>query len=414
MRIGIYFEADKSVGGVYQYSITLLKALSQFKNHQYVIFSITKDLPKIFFKRKNFKVLDLSSQKRVQFIKFRNFVSNFTAKFVPCFFKTIYFFKFFDLFIYIDRAINFSVIKIIQKEKLDLIFYPSSSNLSYLINIPAIVNIHDLHHRLHSEFKETSAGGRWEIREYNYKNICRYAYRILTESEAGMEDILNCYSVDKDKVIVLKMLPPFYLNPNISSSRVKVIMDNFGIKDKYFFYPAKFWPHKNHENIIHALAILRKKGLRPLMIFSGGKETEFSTFNTIMSLAEKLNVKDQVKYIGYLDSEEISAFYKNSVALIMPTYLGATNIPVLEAWKMKTAVLYSNIRGCREQLGDGGLLLDVDKPEQIAAQMKKIYLNSNLRQELIDKGTKMLNLWTEKDYAKKVKEIIIEFREAQK
>ena len=59
-----------------------------------------------------------------------------------------------------------------------------------------------------------------------------------------------------------------------------------------------------------------------------------------MAYAKKNNMEKQVKYLGYIDKKEITALYKASIALSMPTYFGPTNIPPLEAFKNSVPVLY--------------------------------------------------------------------------
>ena len=51
-------------------------------------------------------------------------------------------------------------------------------------------------------------------------------------------------------------------------------------------------------------------------------------------LIEAHTLNDQVRSLGYLPDEDISALYSGAVALVMPTFFGPTNIPFLEAWAM--------------------------------------------------------------------------------
>jgi glycosyltransferase involved in cell wall biosynthesis len=90
----------------------------------------------------------------------------------------------------------------------------------------------------------------------------------------------------------------------------------------------------------------------------------------------------------------------------MPTFLGPTNIPVLEAWSMGTPVIYSNIRGCREQLGNAGLLINPYSPRDIADKIEKIYTHPKLAMELVRKGKIKIKQWTFKDFTRRIKEII--------
>ena len=48
--------------------------------------------------------------------------------------------------------------------------------------------------------------------------------------------------------------------------------------------------------------------------------------------------------------------YTEALALVMPTYFGPTNLPPLEAFQTGTPVLYSDLPGMREQVGDAAIM----------------------------------------------------------
>jgi glycosyltransferase involved in cell wall biosynthesis len=55
--------------------------------------------------------------------------------------------------------------------------------------------------------------------------------------------------------------------------------------------------------------------------------------------------------LGYVAEEDISGLYAAAQALIMPTFFGPTNFPVLEAWALGCPVLSADVRGIRGQAG---------------------------------------------------------------
>ena len=59
----------------------------------------------------------------------------------------------------------------------------------------------------------------------------------------------------------------------------------------------------------------------------------------------------------------MASLYKESIALVMPSYFGPTNIPPLEAFNLGVPVLYSDLPGLKDQVGDAALLLDLNKPK---------------------------------------------------
>jgi glycosyltransferase involved in cell wall biosynthesis len=102
---------------------------------------------------------------------------------------------------------------------------------------------------------------------------------------------------------------------------------------RYFFYPAQFWPHKNHALILQAVKIIadEKHEVVPV-VFCGGYWTYIMAhyFKDVMALALKLGIADRVRYLGSVPDEDMAALYTLSAGLVMPTFFGPTNIPPLE------------------------------------------------------------------------------------
>lgn len=407
MRIGVFFTASKSHGGVYQYSLAILESLASVKSHRYVVFTTSSDIPKSYYSHQSFTIINLSSPGKNIFIKFRNFVSLALAVLLPKFIPFLFKHNLFWLIAIPERLSNLGNIKAIESQNLDFMIYPTSSPLSYLANVKSAVAIHDLAHRLYPQFPEVSAGGHWEIREHSFREMTRKAEYILVDSVIGKEDVINCYPATKpDHIIVLPFLPPSYLNHHLTKLQINRVIKKYQLSDKYFYYPANFWTHKHHSTLIKALKICHDQGYDFRLALTGSRQVEFSVYSKIMSEVDKLGLSDSVKYLGYVDAKEISALYQGSIALTMPTNFGPTNIPVLEAWSLGTPVIYSNVRGCKEQLGRAGIALDPIDPAKWARAMIRLSNDKTLSRKYIKLGKERLKLWQFRDFSRRIKQLL--------
>jgi glycosyltransferase involved in cell wall biosynthesis len=104
----------------------------------------------------------------------------------------------------------------------------------------------------------------------------------------------------------------------------------------------------------------------------------------------------------------MSGLYAGAVALVMPTFFGPTNIPVLEAWAYGCPVLTSDIRGIREQVGDAGVLVDPRSVESIAEGIHRLWTSKSLAQTLVQRGYQRLGEYTPADYRQRLIEILEE------
>jgi len=406
MRIGYYFAASTTSGGVYQYTRTALEALLGVEGNDYLVFNATgEDLTNISTHHIS-HIINLSKPKHNS-PTWLDYLHQSVSLIIQVLLGL-------SLFLHIDwivwqyyRYLYKKPISQINNSGVDLMIYPMSSVLSFLTKPKAIVAIHDLQHRLNPQFPEVTKWGIWQIREFNYRSMAIRASMIMAESLIGKKDILNCYpNTPPNKIIVLPYLPPSYLQTKLAQSQVKKIIVKFRLPDQYFYYPAKFWPHKHHTTLIKALIICHDRGYKFGLALTGSTRAEYSTLPAVTNLVRSHHIEQYVKYLGYVSSEEISALYKGSIALVMPTHFGPSNIPVLEAWQLKVPVIYSNVRGCREQLQDAGILADPTNPADWAQAMIKMATDHKFASDCTHKGINKLSNWTEHDFRLKIQRMI--------
>ena len=72
----------------------------------------------------------------------------------------------------------------------------------------------------------------------------------------------------------------------------------------------------------------------------------------------------------------------------MPTFFGPTNIPPLEAFKLGTPVIYSDLEGLRDEIGNAALKIDLNDPYSLANGILNLLENKILRKSLIEAGLK--------------------------
>jgi glycosyltransferase involved in cell wall biosynthesis len=119
---------------------------------------------------------------------------------------------------------------------------------------------------------------------------------------------------------------------------------------------------------------------------SASGEIRSQVLKDILELAKAGSVERQVRILGYVDDATLSSLYAGAHGVILPTFFGPTNIPVLEAWALGVPVLTSDIRGIREQCGDAALLVDPTSVAAIADGIRRLWEDETLRQTLVAAG----------------------------
>ena len=127
------------------------------------------------------------------------------------------------------------------------------------------------------------------------------------------------------------------------------------LPDKFLFYPAQFWVHKNHLRLIEAFREVATEVPDLNLVLTGKKRDEYQV---VMDAIDKFGLNERVFHLGYVEQGDLHAIYKLAAALVMPSLFESVSIPIYEAFQVGTPVAASNILAIPEQVGDAGLLFE--------------------------------------------------------
>ena len=300
--------------------------------------------------------------------------------------------------------------KKLNKYKIDLVYFLSPICFQQsLEKLNYVTTLWDLCHRDNPEFPEVRLSREFEYRDENYEKILSRASAIIVDSDLGKMNAAHRYGIDLERIHILPFQPAEATRSEtdlITSQKLK-INEKFKV-DKYVFYPAQFWAHKNHVYLLEGLFILEQRyGLKISAIFSGDDK---GNKKRVENHAKKLKLEDRIHFVGFVKNEEIVELYRQSIALVMPSYFGPTNLPPLEAFQLGVPVLYSDQPGLRDQVGDAALLMDLKDPNSMALHLKQLIENKQLREQLIKLGHARLKHFDSYDRVEILKNIIQDFR----
>ena len=295
------------------------------------------------------------------------------------------------------------VLNLLKVNEIDLILSltPSCPTLEY----PYIVTVWDLQHKLQSYFPEVSKNGEWDRREEYHLKMLNRAAAIITGTETGKAEIERFYQIPAARIKVIPMFSPQLKSTPDSIDRD--VITKYQLPDLYLFYPAQFWPHKNHMGLLLAIKCLEQKyDLEvPLVLVGADKGNE----SYIKEMVKKLNLSERVYFLGFVPQQEMAALYCNAFAMTFVTFFGPDNLPPLEAMALGCPTIASNVSGAKEQLGDAALLVDPKQPQEIAAAIYALFTDDNLRQKTIELGLKRARQWNAKDYMREIFTTIDDF-----
>lgn len=292
-----------------------------------------------------------------------------------------------------------------SKLRLDCLWYVGGGAYE-AIDVPYIATVWDLQHRMTPWFPEMSIGGTWDARELSYRRFLQRASYIITGTEVGRAEIGLCYEVDGSRMRLLPHPTPGFALANIPQQETGV-GKRLGLPENYLLYPAQFWPHKNHVNLLHALAILRDKhGLQLPLVFAG---SEKGNVDYVKEVAERLNLTHQVFFTGFVTQAELANLYRGAAMLVYASLCGPENLPPLEAFALGCPVVAAEVPGANEQLRDAAVLFKPTDPADITDKIMKVHSDSGLSEALKAKGRVRAQAWTARDFALGMLAIFDEF-----
>lgn len=264
------------------------------------------------------------------------------------------------------------------------------------VDLPYVTTVLDLQHRLQPWFPEVSQRGEWENREKHYIRLLQRAAAVITGTKAGKKEIVELYQIPEERVHILPHPTPVHASATKPVDDIARIR-NLGVKPGYLLYPAQFWAHKNHINLLLALKQLKEEGKIFDLALVGA---DFGNLHYVKEQIKELSLGDLVHILGFVEQQDLLALYRNALALTYVSFFGPENLPPLEAFALGCPVIAAQVNGAEEQLGEAALLVDPKDPNAIASAIVRIANDVQLRAQLIERGRKRAASWTTKDFVR--------------
>lgn len=261
-----------------------------------------------------------------------------------------------------------------RSEGFELLYFASPNRLAEKIEtIPIISTIWDLGHRDLPEFPEFR-GRVWGARESLYQSTLPRSFHTFTDSESTRSRIVDIYGLVPQRVSSIGLLYESKAEDDTPVAKPTPV------EGRYFVYPAKKWAHKNHHVILAALAQVIEHFPDAKLVFTGSDVS--ASQDLVREKIKRWGLTDNVVDLGYVDEAELDGLVRNAAALLMPSYLGPTNLPPLHALSLGTPVIASDRHYFDGHVQESLLLVPPTSTDGWAAQMLGV-LRSDLRVEPI-------------------------------
>lgn len=292
----------------------------------------------------------------------------------------------------------------VRQSRADLIlcltprFFPSP-------DVPFVTIVWDLQHRLQPWFPEVSGGGEWNWRDGDYEKTLPRASRVIVGTQAGLREVSSFYRIPPGNIRVVPHPTPSFALEAAGEAEAGPVPGEFEA-GSYLFYPAQFWPHKNHVTTLRALKRLRDGGLDLSVVFCGSDK---GNEEWVRAESRRLGLAAEVHFLGFVTRERLIRLYRRALALVYPSWFGPENLPALEAFALGCPVIAAQVDGADEQLGDAAILFEPADDGALASAVRMLREDRMRREDLIRLGKERALRSTPVQFAEGLIRIVDEF-----
>lgn len=264
---------------------------------------------------------------------------------------------------------------------------------------PFAYALHDLQERYYPEnFSWSQRAWRQQV----HSTLLQMARRVICESNYVKSDILRFFGLPEERAVVMPAPPQQQFFADQSEDRVRAVRLRLRLPERYLFYPAQFWLHKNHIRLIEAFREVAREAPDLKLVLTGKKRDEYES---VMHAVDRFGLRDNVCHLGYVEQDDLRAIYKLAAGLIMPSLFESVSIPIYEAFEVGTPVAASNIFALPEQVGDAGILFDPKSVDSIKQAILKI-IDPEMAVELSKRGRARMSAMTSERYGAQLQDLL--------
>lgn len=202
------------------------------------------------------------------------------------------------------------------------------------LKIPQVLTVHDMTHERFPEYFASSGAKRFIA---NKKKCIMNADSIICVSEATKKALTEIYKVKDKKIFVVHHGISEIFKINTAS------IDNKALCEPYFLFVGNRGLYKNFLFFIKTFSKWSKNKAYNIVLVGGGRLSKEE-----LMLTRNLGLDEQIKYLGFVEEENLKYIYQASRALVFPSLDEGFGLPILEALSSKTQVLASNIESFKE------------------------------------------------------------------
>jgi glycosyltransferase involved in cell wall biosynthesis len=255
--------------------------------------------------------------------------------------------------------------------------------------VPTVVTIHDMSLTLYPRYHPAR---RVLLNRPLVDLAARRADAIITVSESAKRDIIRFYGLPSDRVhVVHEAAAPTFRRVDDAAGldRVRRL---YALPERFILYVGTVEPRKNLPKLIEGFAERHRRGDLPHQLVCVGPYGWLS--RDIESLLARLDVKDAVRFAGYLPFDDLPALYTLAEMFVFPSLYEGFGLPVIEAMACGVPVVTGDVAALNEVAGNAVERVASLDAASLGDVMVKLARSGERREELRRLGLERSRLFS--------------------
>lgn len=279
---------------------------------------------------------------------------------------------------------RFYMPSLVKKYKPTVVFHPYQTVSNYKTTAQKVVVIHDIFHWTQNQQYNPLVRYLYD----SYKAGCRNCDTVITISQTSKKEIEDYLHIDSKKIAVCyEGVNNSFLAFKPSSSKEKIIQQQYNLPQKYFFCLASLRDYKNTLGAVKVWHLVHEKNKEIKLVLLGWSVHENSP---VTQYIQTHNLSSDILTIPKIKQyEDLFYLYSLSYLFIFISFKEGFGLPPLEALACNTLPIISNVSALGELynkdlptfnptdykgIADFILSLSETKQTEIISHAKKILL----------------------------------------
>lgn len=218
-----------------------------------------------------------------------------------------------------------------------------------------VVYIHQAHLLKKSSHTTFWMKLKFSIMRKIFSSNLKYVSRIIVQTTVMKDLLISQFPNFKGEVDVIGLPSPHL----ITKDKAKANNARANIKDLTFFYPAAFYPHKNH-SLLNDISNFEIPFIKEIIITIPEENSP--------------NSCNFIKNLGYLKTDDMISTYLKSDALLFLSFEESYGLPLVEAMSLGMPIICPDLPYARCLCGDEAIYFNPDDANDLYVAMQNLYL----------------------------------------